>query len=63
MFVLDGIVYANEKSENIQVVSVKPLSDEDTFKKEINPSTNALMTLCLLELLDYYNENDHIFLI
>lgn len=32
MFVLDGIVYANEKSENIQVVSVKPLSDEDTFK-------------------------------
>ena len=31
--------------------------DEDTFKKEINPSTNALMTLCLLELLDYYNEN------
>ena len=28
--------------------------DEDTFKKEINPSTNALMTLCLLELLDYY---------
>ena len=32
MFVLNGIVYANEKSENIQVVSVKPLSDEDTFK-------------------------------
>lgn len=28
--------------------------DEDTFKKEINPSTNALMSLCLLELLDYY---------
>lgn len=28
--------------------------DEDTFKKEINPSTNAIMTLCLLELLDYY---------
>ena len=28
--------------------------DEDSFKKEINPSTNALMTLCLLELLDYY---------
>ena len=25
MFVLNGIVYANEKSENIQVVSVKPL--------------------------------------
>ena len=32
MFVLNGIVYANEKSENIQVVAVKPLSDEDTFK-------------------------------
>lgn len=28
--------------------------DEETFKKEINPSTNALMSLCLLELLDYY---------
>lgn len=28
--------------------------DEDTFKKEINPSTNAIMTLCLLELQDYY---------
>ena len=28
--------------------------DEDTFKKEINPATNALMTLCILELLDYY---------
>ena len=27
MFVLNGIVYANEKSENIQVVSVKPLDD------------------------------------
>ena len=32
MFVLNGIVYANEKSENIQVVSVKPLSDEYIFK-------------------------------
>lgn len=29
--------------------------DESTFKKEINPSTNALMTLCLLELSDYYS--------
>ena len=28
--------------------------DEDTFKKDINPSTNALMTLCILELSDYY---------
>ena len=28
--------------------------DDETFKKEINPSTNALMSLCLLELLDYY---------
>ncbi|WP_430857606.1 hypothetical protein [Clostridium paraputrificum] len=28
--------------------------DESSFKKEINPSTNALMTLCLLELSDYY---------
>ena len=27
MFVLNGIVYANEKSETIQVVSVKPLDD------------------------------------
>ena len=29
--------------------------DESTFKKEINPDTNALMTLCLLELSDYYS--------
>lgn len=28
--------------------------DESTFKKEINPSTNALMSLCLLELSEYY---------
>lgn len=28
--------------------------DEDTFKKEIIPSTNALMTLNILELIDYY---------
>ena len=28
--------------------------DEDTFKKDINPSTNALMTLCILEFSDYY---------
>lgn len=34
--------------------------DEDTFKKEINPSTNALMTLCLLELLDYYRTFENI---
>ena len=28
--------------------------DEDTFRKEINPATNALMTLSILELSDYY---------
>ena len=30
--------------------------DEDSFKKEINPATNALMSLCLLELEDYYRK-------
>lgn len=29
--------------------------DESTFRKEINPSTNALMSLCLLELSEYYS--------
>lgn len=29
--------------------------DESTFRKNINPSTNALMTLSLLELSDYYS--------
>ena len=29
--------------------------DESSFKKEINPSSNALMTLCLLELCEYYS--------
>lgn len=29
--------------------------NEDKFKKEINIDSNALMTLCLLELCDYYN--------
>jgi hypothetical protein len=29
--------------------------DESSFKKEINPSTNAIMTLCLLELSEYYS--------
>lgn len=29
--------------------------DESTFKKEINPSSNALMTICLLELSEYYS--------
>lgn len=29
--------------------------DEESFKKEINPATNALMTLCLLELSEYYS--------
>lgn len=30
--------------------------DEDTFRKDIIPSGNALMTLCILELLDYYSK-------
>jgi hypothetical protein len=34
--------------------------DEDTFKKDINVSTNALMTLSLLELLDYYRNFENI---
>ena len=29
--------------------------DESSFKKEIMPSTNALMTMCLLELSEYYS--------
>ena len=29
--------------------------DEDTFRKEINPTSNALMTLSILELADYYD--------
>lgn len=29
--------------------------DESSFKKEITPSTNALMTLCILELSEYYS--------
>ncbi|MBU3133648.1 hypothetical protein KPL40_14430 [Clostridium gasigenes] len=29
--------------------------DEDTFRKEICPTTNAMMTLCILELIDYYD--------
>jgi hypothetical protein len=29
--------------------------DESSFKKEINPSASALMTLCLLELSEYYS--------
>ena len=32
--------------------------DEASFRKEINPSTNALMTLCLLELSEYYSHYD-----
>ena len=32
--------------------------DESSFRKEINPSTNALMTLCLLELSEYYSHYD-----
>lgn len=34
--------------------------DEDSFKKEINPATNALMTLSILELLDYYRSFENI---
>ena len=34
--------------------------DEDSFKKELNPATNALMTLCLLELSDYYSSYENI---
>ncbi|MGL5352217.1 MAG: hypothetical protein ACRDA5_02685 [Clostridium sp.] len=29
--------------------------DEDTFRKEICPTTNAMMTLSILELIDYYH--------
>lgn len=29
--------------------------DEDTFRKELCPTTNAMMTLCILELIDYYD--------
>lgn len=29
--------------------------DESSFKKEITPAANALMTLCLLELSEYYS--------
>lgn len=29
--------------------------DENSFKKDINPTTNALMTMSLLELSDYYS--------
>ncbi|WP_442878536.1 hypothetical protein [Clostridium sp.] len=29
--------------------------DEDTFRKEICPTTNALMTSCILELIAYYD--------
>lgn len=29
--------------------------DEDTFRKEICPTTNAMMTLSILELVDYYD--------
>lgn len=29
--------------------------DESSFRKEITPSTNAFMTLCLLELSEYYS--------
>ncbi|NSB17394.1 MULTISPECIES: hypothetical protein [Clostridium] len=32
-----------------------PSFDEASFKKEISPSTSALMTLCLLELSEYYS--------
>ena len=34
--------------------------DEDSFKKDLNPTTNALMTLCILELCDYYKSYENI---
>ena len=34
--------------------------DEDSFKKEINPITNALMSLSLMELCDYYTYFENI---
>lgn len=33
MFSLNGIIYASEKTENIQVVSAKPLDDMMTIPK------------------------------
>jgi hypothetical protein len=43
---------ANPKIENTED---KLCWDEDKFKKEINIDSNSLMTLCLLELYDYYD--------
>ncbi len=34
--------------------------DEDSFKKDLNPTTNALMTMCILELCDYYKSYENI---
>lgn len=34
--------------------------DEDTFKKDINPTTNALMTLNVLELISYYRHFENV---
>lgn len=34
--------------------------NEEKFKKEVTPSSNAFMTLCLLELLDYYKNFENI---
>lgn len=45
-----------KKSSPVLVHSKNSQSfDESTFKKEINPSTNALMTLSLIELSEYYS--------
>lgn len=44
------------KKGNPKIVSKSNLSwDENTFKKEINVVSNALMTLSILELSDYYS--------
>ena len=34
--------------------------DEDSFKKDLNPTTNALMTLSIIELCDYYKSYENI---
>ena len=45
-----------EKSSPIYVHSKTSYGfDEATFRKNIDPGTNALMTLCLLNLSDYYS--------
>ncbi|MBC2582723.1 hypothetical protein [Clostridium sp. DJ247] len=45
------------KKANPQLINMdnKLCWNEDKFKKEINIDSNSLMTLCLLELCDYYD--------